>query len=68
MKPRPITVSEAKCEAARLEHTYGRGFLEKSLHEVGVRWRELTASNAEERISLGQILTTRDRVGGSTNP
>lgn len=36
-------------EIKELERAYGRGFLEQSLHEVGIRWRALTAPNAAER-------------------
>ncbi len=45
-----MTRDEAKTEVRRLEQTYGKRFLEKSLHEVGLRWRTLTAPNAPERI------------------
>lgn len=58
MPLRPITVDEAPEEIRWLEYTYGKSFLEKSLHEEGVRWRALTAPNARERIAMGDILTT----------
>lgn len=55
MAIRAITADEARDEIRRLERAYGRSFLEKSLHRVGLRWRELTAPNAAERIANGQI-------------
>lgn len=59
MSPRPITISEAREEILRLEHAYGKKFLQNSLHEVALRWRALTAPNATERITKGEILTMR---------
>ena len=43
--------AEAKrqAEIKDLEQIYGREFLRRSLHEAGLRWRELTAQNAAER-------------------
>lgn len=32
-------------EMRELERTYGRSFLESSLHEAGVRWRGLQSNN-----------------------
>lgn len=57
MKPNPITHDAAREEIKRLEDAYGRRFLKKSLHRDALRWRELTAPNARERISMGQINT-----------
>lgn len=55
---RPIRPDEVREEIRWLEYTYGKGFLEKSLHEEGLRWRALTAPNAAERIAAGDIMTT----------
>jgi len=35
-------------EARELERVYGRGFLERSLSEPGIRWRAITAPNAAD--------------------
>lgn len=55
---RPIRPDEVKEEIRWLEHTYGKGFLAKSLHADAMRWQALTAPNARERIAAGDILTT----------
>lgn len=54
---RPITEQEAADEVRDLERKYGKRFLRKSLHEVGIRWRLLTSPDTAERIRLGQIGT-----------
>ena len=52
----PITPEESREEIRWLEYHYGKRFLEKSLHEAGLRYRALTAPNAKKRIAKGEIL------------